>query len=436
MPLQFHAEQLDTPTHRFDYTNPGVTNGNVGKGLGMNGPFDSSTTRDFTDATFTFVYPKSWQSDAKRFEDAVINGHSSYFRNGFKSFFRMDSVSVGNTVLLDDTDLDTYVDGVNEIQAADDDLAVVFVSNEMRNHGYRSPYWSVKALLAQAGIPSQMVMVDKLQRSSPDHVQLKYLIVNVVSQIYAKLGGTPWVVHRPDSPFDLVIGVGKSEYRDSRVGGTTRTLGFASAYQSNGAFLWYDSTQATTSYTSFNDQLTGSIVEAAEKYAQREMMPEHIVVHSYKRIGPAERDARDRLEAEFDDLDVTLAHLNDSHDFRIYDDRHKSGLSKRGLWVRTGGNKGFVMTGGRRRFRPGSPVPVELEVEGSADIKEIAQGIYDLCSVYWKDQFGANMPITINYAEDIADIIENAQKIDDEGVASIDIDRMVNPRLRNIPWFL
>jgi argonaute-like protein implicated in RNA metabolism and viral defense len=436
MPVQFHAEQLDTPTHRFDYTNPSVTNSNVGIGLGRNGPFDSSTARDFTDATFTFVYPESWRSDAEGFEDALINGHSNYYPNGFKSFFRMDSVSVENTIELDDTDLRTYVDAVSDIQAADDDLAIVFVSDEMRSHGYRSPYWSVKALLAQAGIPSQMVLVDKLRRGSPHYVQLKYLIVNVVSQIYAKLGGTPWVIHRHRSPFDLVIGVGKSEYWSDRVGGTRRTLGFASAYQSNGAFLWYDSTRATTSRRSFNDQLTDSIVEAAEKYAQREMNPENIVVHSYKRIGPAERDARDRLESQFDGLDVTLAHLNDSHDFRIYDDRHQSGLSERGLWIQTGGDKGFVMTGGRRKYRPGSPVPIELQVEGSADIEEIAQGIYDLCSVYWKDQFGSNMPITIKYAEDIADIVENAQKIDAEGVASIDIDRLVNPRLRDIPWFL
>lgn len=436
MPVQFHAEQLDSPTHRFDYTNPSITNRNVGKGLGKNGPFDSSTSRDFTDATFTIVYPASWRSDAKRYEDALINGHSNYYPNGFRSFFRMDSVSVANTIELDDTDLDTYVDAVNDIQAADDDLAIVFVSDEMRSRGYQSPYWVVKALLTQAGIPSQMVLVDKLRRRSPHYVPLKYLIVNVVSQIYAKLGGTPWVIHRPQSPIDLVIGVGKSEYRTGRVGGTTRTLGFASAYQSNGAFLWFDSTQATTSYDSFNDQLTESIVQAAEKYAQQEMAPEHIVVHSYKRIGPAERNAQDRLESEFDGLNVTLAHLNDSHDFRIYDDRHQTGLSERGLWIRTGGNKGFVMTGGRRNFRPGSPVPIELEVEGSLKIEEIAQSIFDLCSVYWKDQFGSNMPITIKYAEDIADTIENAQKLDNDGVVKIDTNRMVSPRLRDIPWFL
>lgn len=436
MPTQFHAEQLDSPTHRFDYTNPSITNRNVGKGLGRNGPFDSSTSRDFTDVTFSIVYPESWRSDAEGFEDALINGHSSYYLNGFRSFFRMDSVSVANTIELDDTNLDTYVDAVDDIQAADDDLAIVFVSDEMRSRGYRSPYWAVKALLTQAGIPSQMVLVDKLRQRSTHHVPLKYLIVNVVSQIYAKFGGTPWVIHRPRSPVDLVIGVGKSEYRAGRVGGTTRTLGFAAAYQSNGAFLWFDSTQAITSYDSFNDQLTGSIVKVAEKYAQQENAPEHIVVHSYKRLGPAERDAQQRLEAEFDDLDVTLAHLNDSHDFRIYDDRHKTGLSERGLWIRTGENKGFVMTGGRRDFRPGSSVPIELEVEGSLEIKEIAQGIYDLCSVYWKDQFGSNMPITIKYAEDIADIIENAQKVDDDGVARINIEQMVSPRLRDVPWFL
>ncbi|QGX93425.1 hypothetical protein EI982_00870 (plasmid) [Haloplanus rallus] len=436
MPRRLHAEQLETPTHRFDYTNPSITDSIVGRGLGNYGPFDSSISRDFTDATFTMVYPESWESDAQRFQDALIDGHSTYYPNGFESFFRMDNVAVGNTVTVDGTDLNAYLDVVDHIQAADDDIAIVFTSHEMRTRGYRSPYWAMKALLTSAGIPSQMVLVDKLRRRSPHHVDLQYLIVNIACQVYAKLGGTPWVVNRPSSPVDLIIGVGKSEYQSGRVGGVERTLGFASAYQSNGAFLWFDATQATTSHSTFTDQLTDSIVTAAEKYAEREMPPENIVVHSYKRIGDAERNAKDRLEDEFDGVDVVLSHLNTTHDFRLYDDTDSSGLSERGLWIQTGENKGFVMTGGRRDYRPGSPVPIELTVEGDTATQAIAQGIYDLCSVYWKDQFGANLPITIRYAEDIADIVENTQKVDDEGLISVDIDRLVHPRLRDIPWFL
>lgn len=436
MPAQLHSQRLDTPAHRFDYATPSTTHGNVGRGLRNFGPYDSTMSRDFTDASFTFVYPEEWEDNAGRIRDALINGHSRYYPDGFESFFRMDSVSVGDTIVVDGTDLDTYVSAVDEIEAADDDLAVVFTSEEMRSRGHRSPYWAVKAKLTSAGIPSQMVLIDKLRSSSPLHVDLRYLIVNIASQIYAKLGGTPWVVHREDSPSDLIIGVGKSEYQAGRVGATERTLGFASAYQDNGAFLWFDSTQATTSYDSFNSQLQESIVKAAEQYAHREGPPENVVVHSYKRIGPAERNARNEIEDAYEGVDVTLAHLNDSHYFRIYDTSHETGLSERGLWIRTGGNKGFVMTGGRRDWRPGSPVPIELEIHGGGDPEPIAQGIYDLCSVYWKDQFGANMPITINYARDIADIFQNAQKVDDEGLISIDVDRMVNPRLRDTPWFL
>lgn len=436
MPVQLHTEQLDTPTPRFDYSNPNITDTVVGRGLGKYGPFDSSISRDFTDATFSILYPKTWESEAEKLEEALIDGYSSYYPNGFEDFFRMNSVSVENRFVIDNTDFDTYVAAADKIQSEDDDLAIILTSNEMQNRGHRSPYWLMKALLTNNGIPSQMVMVDRLQPTSPLHVDLQNLIVNIASQIYAKIGGIPWVVHQTDSNVDLIIGVGKSEYQAHRIGGTKRTLGFASAYQSNGAFTWFDSTQSTVSDKDFNDQLTESIIEAAEQYSKREMPPDNIIVHSYKRIGPAEKEAKERLEGMFNEPDVTLAHLNDSHDFRIYDPNDKTGLSERGLWTRTGQNKGFVLTGGRRRYRPGSAIPIEIKIEGDLATKEIAQGVFNLCSVYWKDQFGANMPITIKYAEDIADIIENAQKIDDDGLISIDIDRFAHPRIRNIPWFL
>lgn len=436
MPIQLHSEHLEKPTHRFDYANPGDTDKIVGKGLGQYGPFDSSTARDHTAAKFSILYPESWESDVKRFTKALVRGHDPFFSNGFERFFRMNSFKADNAIRLPDDSLSSYLDALEEVQARDDDFALVFTSSKMRDLGHRSPYWAVKAVLTEAGVPSQMVMIDRLRSRSPHHVPLKYLIVNIANQIYAKLGGTPWVVHRPDSPIDLIIGVGKSVYQTGRIGDTQTTLGFASAYQSNGAFLWYDSTEATTSDLSFYEQLFDTIVSTVSECARREGRPRNVVIHTYKRIGPAERQVKHHLEEEYGDVEVTLAHLNDSHNYRIYDDDHQSGLSKRGLWIRTEENKGFVMTGGRRSYSPESPIPIDMTVKGNIPIKTIAQGVFDLCNVYWKDQFGASMPITIKYAEDIADIFENAQRMNDEDLINVDIDHLVNPQLKRVPWFL
>jgi hypothetical protein len=436
MPIQLYSEQLDQPTHRFDYANPGDTHDIVGKGLGQYGPFDSSTSREFTEAKFSIVYPKSWESHVKRFTKALVRGCAPFFSAGFREFFRMETFNADNAIGLPNDSLGSYLEGVEEVRARDDDFALVFVSSKMRDLGYRSPYWAMKAVLTEAGVPSQMVMIDRLQSGSSHHVPLKYLIVNIANQIYAKLGGTPWVVHRPDSPVDLIVGVGKSVYQEGRVGDTRRTLGFASAYQSNGAFLWYDSTEITSSDSSLEEQLTRTITSTVRECAQREGRPQNVVVHSYKRLGPSERQAKHRLEDEYDDLEVTLAHLNDSHNYRIYDSSHETGLSQRGLWIRTGENKGFVMTGGRRQYSPGTPIPIDMTTEGDTPIQSIAQGVFDLCEVYWKDQFGASMPITIKYAEDIADIFENAQRMSDEGLIDVNLGQLVNPQLKRVPWFL
>lgn len=429
-------EDLDDPTHRFDYGSPTATHGNVGKGLSSYGPLDSQHNDWIDGSTLTIVYPKQWKSDGERLINVLKSGYE-WFGGGFESFFRVDDITI-NGLKMDGKSVANYKQAADKIVRRNLDGVAVFLTEErMKRLGQVSPYWVAKAKLTEQGIPTQMMMVENV-RSDYD---LKYAIVNTVCQIYAKLGGKPWGVEETGYGADLVIGIGRSYYRPEKHGSPDRTLGFAAAYQSNGAFFWFDSETSGGDYSELESKLTDSICNVVDEYVKREQSPDRIIVHSPERIGETERTARRRIENQYDNTEVVLLHLNTTHPYKIHDPNDSTGLPQPGWFLQTGANKGLVVTDGRKRFRNGSARPIAMAVEGIEEITRddligLAQNVFSLCSVYWKDQMGAGTPITLRYAEDIADMFEASQYLAREGVVSLNPEQLVNDRLQDRPWFL
>lgn len=436
MALRLHMEDLEDPTHRFDYGSPSATHGNVGKGLTQYGPLDSQHNDWIDGSTLTVVYPEQWRSDGERLIKVLKTGYE-WFGGGFESFFRLDDITV-NGLVMDGNSVANYKQAADEIVRRNLDGVAIFLTEErMKQLGQVSPYWVAKAKLTEQGIPTQMMMVENV-RSDYD---LKYAIVNTVCQIYAKLGGKPWGVEETGYAADLVVGIGRSYYRPEKHGSPDRTLGFAAAYQSNGAFFWFDSETSGGDYSELESKLTNSICNVVNEYVKREQSPRRIIVHSPERIGETERTARRRIEDEYDNTEVVLLHLNTDHPYKTHDPNDSTGLPEPGWFLQTGANKGLVVTDGRKRFRNGSARPIAMTVEGIEDITRddlvgLAQNTFSLCSVYWKDQMGAGTPITLRYAEDIADMFEASQYLARERVVSLNSDQLVNDRLQDRPWFL
>jgi hypothetical protein len=87
-----------------------------------------------------------------------------------------------------------------------------------------APYYRIKRLLLEAGIPNQMVDTPTLR--NPDYKDLN-LALNVV----AKTGTAPWVL--PESIPDADFFVGLS-YTDSQRGDPSRLMGFANVFNQYG----------------------------------------------------------------------------------------------------------------------------------------------------------------------------------------------------------
>lgn len=436
MALRLNIEELEDPTHRFDYGSPSATHGNVGKGLSRYGPLDSQHNDWIDDSTLTVVYPEQWQSEGERLINVLKNGYE-YFGGGFERFFKLDEITI-NGLEMEGDSVANYKEAAEEVVRRNlDGVAIFLTAERMKRLGQVSPYWIAKAKLTEQGIPTQMMRVGNIE----DDYDLKYAIVNTVCQIYAKLGGKPWGVEETGYNADLVVGIGRSYYQPEKHGSLERTLGFAAAYQSNGSFFWFDSETSGGDVSELETKLTDTICNVVDEYVKREQPPRRIIIHTPERIGDTERSARRKIEDEYDNTEVVLLHLNTTHPYKTHDPNHSSGLPEPGWFLQTGYNKGLVVTDGRKRFRNGSASPIAMRVEGIEEITRddmvgLAQNTFSLCSVYWKDQMGAGTPITLRYAKDIAELFEASQYLAREKVISLNPNQLVNDRLQDRPWFL
>jgi hypothetical protein len=73
-----------------------------------------------------------------------------------------------------------------------------------------SEYGATKATLLSEGLLSQNVTFELIQSSA----QFEWAAANIALALFAKLGGIPWAVDRPNADGEIVIGMGRSETID------------------------------------------------------------------------------------------------------------------------------------------------------------------------------------------------------------------------------
>lgn len=436
----FFGEKLYKPKFRFDFEDPTHSSYNVGKGLSLYGPYDKNMQRGFLNPRICIIYPKKWKKETEKLREDLENGFE-WLDKPFYDFFRLNS-TVFDLKEIESDNFDSYKEGAKEAVGSAYDLIIFIVSEVMKQKEIDSPYWMAKTFTVNRGIPSQMATIEVIN----DPHKWKNSIVNLSSQIYAKLGGTPWTLHTPNEETALILGVGKSEYKRDIFGSPKQTIGFTTAYLNNGAFLWFNSSKEEIEIERIKEAIKYSIVENVNKIKEEKgIEPGKIVIHSFKRPGSKEEEgiiqAISELKEAGKEIKVVLTWLNRFHIARVFDPNHWTGAAESSLLIHTGHTECILLTDGRDSRRGGfiSNKPIWIKNfpnKGDYEnISSLAKSIYNLCYVNWKDQFGSNIPITMKYSSDISDLLEHMRRLENKKGLSFG-DELINERLSNTPWFL
>ena len=295
---------------------------------------------------------------------------------------------------------------------------------------HNSPYYVIKRLLLESGIPCQMVDTPTLQ--NPDWKDL-----NLALNITAKCGVRPWVLPDAIPDADFFVGLSYTQSKDGQ-----RIMGFSNVFNSYGKWEFYS---GNTSYFNFEERTKhlAQLAKATLTKLQTQLSPTpQIVFHYSARLSNADRESILRAARSVRPEGIfTFVWINSHHNVRFYDSRPETdGSLRRGSYVEVGKNKIYLSTTGYNPYRRalGTPKPLEVSAwvhrpeglpKAQVDLRVLAVQVLNLTKLNWAstDSF-CGEPITLKYAGNIAYLtaafLRQSPQFD------------LHPALEKTPWFI
>jgi len=266
-----------------------------------------------------------------------------------------------------------------------------------------SPYYRIKRLLLEAGIPCQMV-------DTPTLINPDYKDLNLALNIAAKCGQTPWVL--PESIPDCDFFVGLSYTQNHRKVGN-RIMAFANVFNNYGRWEFFSGGSEVFSFdqrTTYYDKLVKDTLSKLQLSEQPT-----ICFHYTAKFSKEDRAAILKAARSIRPNGIfVFVWINAHHNIRLYDERTETnGSLSRGRYVIGSSNQIYLSTTGNNPYRRamGTPKPLELNVyieqpsgnPGTPDLRVLASQVLSLTKLNWAstDSLCAE-PITTKYAGDIA----------------------------------
>jgi hypothetical protein len=293
-----------------------------------------------------------------------------------------------------------------------------------------APYYRIKRLLFEDGIPCQMLDTPTLQ--DPDWKDL-----NLALNITAKSGVTPWVLPGAIPDADFFVGL---SYTQSGRGQQERLMGYANVFNNYGRWMFYSGSAAAFKF----EERTAQFEILTKRILERLNLSEtpSIYFHYSSKFSKEDKEAILKAARTVKPLGTyNFIWINTQHNIRLYDSRPETdGSLARGNYVRTSDKQFFLSTTGYNPFRKALGTPHMLEInatvnrpmgapEALPDVKGLAMQILSLTKLNWGSTDSlCGEPITTKYAGDIAYLTAAFMR---QGKPFT-----LHPVLEQTPWFI
>jgi argonaute family protein len=416
--MVLYGEVLEEPRLKVEYSSSSVEAKDLKKALRAHGPYDSARFNQ-DKITCLVLFPNNAQSEKQLLIDGLTSGEG-YFK-GFKDYFKIPLEFIGEIPYSPGSNITVLLE---QIPAKKPDLVYALLPVN------RSPlYRQIKSKLLANGIPSQIVIIEKLI----DPASRQYLLENIALSSYAKIGGTPWTVSASPEENSLILGVSRAQ--DSS---RNYIVGFVTLFTYDGDFLFLHSKAPVLEWGKYVLGLSELIESAIYEYTEVKGNPDSIVIHLHKKPGPGEIQAvENALQKAAKDIPYALIHLNEYSNFRLFETSDTTYVPPKGLKVSLGSHESLLLLDGKvrgKRNKIGVPSILDVRMDKRSTINvdrfaELVKQIYDFSHINWRGFNSKAIPVTLNYSKLIARMIievgiQNWNKNIAEG------------KLRDKAWFL
>lgn len=458
-PIDFqNSIEPRTPTFIFDHASTKTETSYPDKGLNTFGPYDS-VTFDTKSPNILCICHKDNRGYFTKFLAELRDGipTSSYFKKGLQKKYDLNQVNfiVKEVAYYDQAE---YLKIIRENDSKPD-AAIIEIPGEWRGlSDSQNPYYSIKAKLLSFEIPVQYVTYDRVRNYN------EYILNSIALQLYAKMGGTPWVLPSSRSiDREIIIGIGHSWVRQGRFSGaaSTRVVGITTFLSSDGQYLLSDKAKDVLYEEYFGEllrSLKSSISRLEEEQGWNEGDTIRLIFHIFKPIKNVEFDVVKKLVTDIQKYRIQFAFITigKKHPFLMFDPQ-QNGIAKygniKGEFIPNRGSNIFVdsttciiqMLGAKElkteSHAMSSPIQIKIRTPDKnavdhaddfmfTDLSYIVQQIYSFTYLSWRSFLPGEQPATMFYSTLISKLLSRLRN-----VAGWDSDSL-NYKLKRKKWFL
>ena len=324
-------------------------------------------------------------------------------------------------------------------------------------YGAQNPYFVSKAAFMTAGIPVQAVTIEKMERAIADNA---LILNNVAVATYAKLDGVPWCISmRGGTSHELVIGLGYTETRETRLGTRSRYVGLTTVFSGDGRYLVWEQTREVEfdGYAqALLETLQRTVTQIRESHRWSMGDAIRLIFHVFKPLKKEEIKAIKKLVAALTEDKFVVSYafldLSQNHDYQLFDTQqpgksYRSGtgaaqvrgkaVPKRGVAFKIDSRTALLQLTGPDELKTdlqGSPSPLLVALHPDSDFDDLTylvRQIFHFTFMSWRGSRPAAEPVTILYSRLIARSLANLKPIPGWNSRSL-----TQSGLRNRSWFL
>lgn len=430
------AGQLSEPLILFDKSDSSAVHLQAYWGLRTFGPY----TKDRPAIKLALLGDKTGIKNLRELVNNLNQG-TRIMPGGVRQFFNT-RLEIADEEEIPSDVLESYIRASHTLGGRSDkrgiDVVLVHLTKSTSDFELDTPYYNVKPILLEYGLPSQMITAAKLIGANA-----QWLHADVASGIFAKAGGHPWVLADDIEDFDLILGVGLSEAisKTKRAGARPRYLGFANVFDERGRWMFFESTSALYDSERHVEQLTELVSMGIVRYeTEQKRKPHSIAIHYYKTFSRAEKEATIRiLKQKVGEHRVAFITIDKSHPMRLYDLLTQDGSFPRGHYAQLSESEFLLSTTGYTelaRKRLGTPAILKVSITQSPEpfvsLPSIAAQILALTRLNYKTVTPVvGEPVTLSFSNLVANFMavfsEHQWKEAQENKGS---------RVSTRPWFL
>lgn len=459
---KIHHTQFDIEEKQEFIFNPSGTQTCVGypdKGLTDYSPYDNIYFTPKAIKVLT-ISLKSNRGFFSTFIDDMIEGipSSRYFKKGLRDKYNLHRIDL----IQREVDALTFEEYDKVISQLDEqpDIALIEIDSKFRQLPTTSnPYYLLKARLLTKEIPVQFITSWKVKKCT------EFIHNALCLQIYAKLGGVPWVLPANKSvDREIIVGISHSKIRSNSYQGSDeeRVVGIATFFSSDGQYLSGNKTKDVTYENYFGEllkNLRGEFEQRAKEDGWKKGDIVRLIFHIFKPIKNEEFRVVSELVKSFSDYTIQFAfvRIKKTHPFKLYDTSkvfYKGRETSKGEYIPKRGtnlvlspSSCLIQLLGRHEVKTpkhgvSNPMLIEIDLpKGDFDVSElepllftdlhyIVQQIYSFTHLSWRTFLAENEPVTMQYSYLISKMLGNLRLI-----AGWKPDS-VNLSLKHKKWFL